>query len=48
MTELAPATTCSGLILEVAAAHPDADAIVLPGDRVTYREMAAGAAIITS
>jgi fatty-acyl-CoA synthase len=32
------------MILESAAAHPDADAIVLPGDRVSYRDFAAGAA----
>lgn len=44
MTEFAPGTTCAALILEAAAAHADADAIVLPGDRVTYRELAAGAA----
>ena len=42
--EFAPGTTCPALILEAAAAHPDADAIVLPGDRVSYREFAAGAA----
>jgi fatty-acyl-CoA synthase len=35
--------TCGALILEAAAAHPDADAIVLPGDRVTYRGFASGA-----
>ena len=40
----AAGTTCAALILESAAAHADADAIVLPGDRVTYREWAAGAA----
>ena len=43
MTELASRTTCMELILEAAAAHPDLDAIVLPGDRVTYRGFAAGA-----
>jgi fatty-acyl-CoA synthase len=35
--------TCGALILEAAAAHPDADAIVLLGDRVTYRGFASGA-----
>ena len=41
--EFAPATTCPALILESAAAHPDADAIVLPDGRVSYRDFAAGA-----
>ena len=41
--EFAPGT-CTALILEAAAVHPDADAIVLPDDRVTYRGFAAGAA----
>jgi fatty-acyl-CoA synthase len=44
MTEFAPGATCTALILEAAAAYPDADAVVLPGDRVTYRGFAAGAA----
>jgi acyl-CoA dehydrogenase len=38
--EFAPGT-CTALILEAAALHPDADAIVLPDDRVTYRGFAA-------
>jgi fatty-acyl-CoA synthase len=43
MTELAPGTTCMALILEAAAAHAESDAIVLPGDRVTYHGFVAGA-----
>src|SRR5258708_21990116 len=43
MSELASGLTCGGLILKAAAAHPEADAIVLPGDRVTYGGFANGA-----
>jgi fatty-acyl-CoA synthase len=43
MSELVSEMTCGGLILEAAAAHSDADAIVLPGDRVTYGGFANGA-----
>jgi fatty-acyl-CoA synthase len=43
MTELAPGTTCMALILEAAAAHAESDAIVLPGDRVSYHGFVAGA-----
>jgi fatty-acyl-CoA synthase len=42
-SEFAPGT-CTALILEAAAVHADADAIVLPEDRVSYRGLAAGAA----
>lgn len=44
MTASRPDTTCAALIVEAAAAHPDADAVVLPGDRVTYAELVDGAA----
>ncbi len=44
MSELASGMTCGALILEAAAAHSDADAIVLPGDRMTYGGFASGAA----
>jgi len=43
MSELASGMTCGALILEAAGAHSDADAIVLPGDRVTYGGFADGA-----
>ena len=43
MTELAPGATCMALILEAATAHAESDAIVLPGDRVTYHGLVAGA-----
>jgi fatty-acyl-CoA synthase len=44
MTEFASGTTCTAVILGAATTYPDADAVVLPGDRVTYRGFAAGAA----
>jgi fatty-acyl-CoA synthase len=38
-----PRGTLAGFIREVAAAHPDADAVVLPGTRLSYAQMLAGA-----
>lgn len=38
-----PDITCAALIIEAAAAHPNADAVVLPGDRATYAELVDGA-----
>ena len=39
-----PAGTLADFVLAVAAEHPNSDAVVLAGDRISYAELAAGAA----
>src|SRR5258707_15654191 len=43
MQDHTASTNCLALIMEAAAAHPEAEAVVLPGERITYRGLVDGA-----